>query len=82
VTKEEEKITVICLRWSSPLAMPDNRIAVCCRCGWKVQFRPRAPRGLRMCMQCATDILSPGEALAVTERTLDELNEYFRKRQQ
>jgi hypothetical protein len=73
-----EKITVVCMQLTMPLLMPDNQIGVCCKCGVSVQFRPRAPRGLRICMPCATELFSPNE-LAVTQHTMDELNEYFRK---
>jgi hypothetical protein len=77
-----EEITVVCARLTTPLYMPDNRIGRCCECGWKVQFRPHAPRGRRLCMECAADLIGPDAVVTIPQRVLDEVNELIRKRRQ
>lgn len=56
VTKDDDRV-LVCMRLSTPLIVPDNRIGRCSECGWKVQFRPSAPRYRKMCMECSLDLV-------------------------
>jgi hypothetical protein len=47
---EPDEVVVVCARITTPLYIPDNKIGKCSECGWKVQFRPHAPKGRRMCV--------------------------------
>jgi hypothetical protein len=82
VTKRDEEVVVVCARITTPLYIPDNRIGKCSECGWKVQFRPHAPKGRKMCMLCAADLVEPGTTMKVPPRMLDDLRTYYRKKRQ
>jgi hypothetical protein len=78
------KPTLICMRLTTPLLLPDNRIGRCKECLCKVQFRPFAPRGPRMCFECAQDLLPADIKIDARrqQRMLDEAREIIRKGKQ
>jgi hypothetical protein len=84
VTKrQEEEVILVCERITTPLILPDNRIGKCSECGWRVQFRPHAPKGPpRMCVQCALDRFDENTSIHVTPRTMEELRDYLKKKRQ
>lgn len=78
---DEEAIT-ICARITTPLYLPDNRLGRCSECGWRIQFRPHAPRGRKVCMECAGPLIEdPDNRVVVPQQMLDDAKAYFRKRQ-
>jgi hypothetical protein len=77
-----DETVVVCARITTPLMLPDNRIGKCFECGWKVQFRPHAPKGRRMCAVCALDLIDDNTEVEITRRTIEEVGEYLRKRRQ
>ena len=78
-TKPDETI-VICARITTPLYIEDNVIGECSECGWKVQFRPHAPKGRKMCMLCAADQVEPGSTMEILPRMLEDLKAHYRKK--
>jgi hypothetical protein len=68
---------LVCMRITDPLIMPDNLIGTCQNCGWKIQFRPPAPDGVRLCFECVEAIMEENSYLAVTQETLDDLHKWF-----
>lgn len=73
---EPDEVVVVCARITTPLYIPDNKIGKCSECGWKVQFRPHAPKGRRMCVVCAAALIEDRDDIK------DDLLTYFRKKQQ
>lgn len=80
MTKRDDEVVVVCVRITTPLMIPDNRIGKCSACGWRVQFRPHAPRGRRLCMECADDVIGSGAKVVTTPRMLEDYRDYLRKR--
>lgn len=80
--REREEVVVVCARITTPLILPDNRIGKCAECGWKVQFRPHAPRGRRRCMECAIALIEPGTKIETTPRMLEDYRDYLNKKRQ
>jgi len=45
---------IVCVAWSNPLILPDNRTALCDHCGEAVQHRPYYPAtAIFICTACA-----------------------------
>jgi hypothetical protein len=82
VSKKPDDVVVVCARITTPLYMADNRTGTCCGCGWTVQFRPHAPEGRRMCMECAAVLVPSDAKITILPRMLDDLKAYVRKRLQ
>jgi hypothetical protein len=82
MTEKLEEIVVVCMQITMPLMLPDNRIGKCHECGWQVQFRPDAPRGRRLCIQCLIEAIEDGAELFVMPQTIEEFNNYQRKKLQ
>jgi hypothetical protein len=78
----DKETVVVCARITTPLYIPDNRIGRCSECGWKVQFRPHAPKGRKICMLCAADLVEPDTKVEIPPRMLDDLHDYYRKKRQ
>jgi hypothetical protein len=79
---DDDEVIVLCARITTPLYIPDNRIGRCSECGWKVQFRPHAPRGRRVCMKCAVMLIEDGATMKTSPRMLEDLQTYYRKKLQ
>ena len=79
---DDEEVVVVCARITTPLYMADNIVGKCSECGWSVQFRPHAPAGRRMCMECAGDIIEPGAKVFTTPRMVEEIKAFLRKQKQ
>jgi hypothetical protein len=79
-----KKVTTICARLTTPLLMPDNMIGRCQECLSKVQYRPHAPKGPKLCVNCAKDLLPDEIAIDVTsqKRMIADLQSYFGKQKQ
>jgi hypothetical protein len=75
---------LLCARITVPLLLPDNRTGECCECGWKVQFRPHAPAGRRMCADCAIALIDFDLeiAIAVPPRMLEDYLIYLKRQRQ
>ena len=82
MTDSPEEMVIICARITTPLMFPDNRIGKCRECGWRVQFRPQAPRGRKLCMECAIPAIEDGAEVMVTPQTIEEFKNYMRKKMQ
>ena len=78
----KQEALVICARLTTPLYIADNRIGTCCECRCKVQFRPHAPRGRKMCMDCAADLIEDDAKVELLPRMLEDLKTYQRKKMQ
>lgn len=76
-----EQRIVVCTRITTPLLVPDNRIGKCSECGWKVQFRPDAPKARKLCLQCAADLISPDTKIEVPPNVIADLKNILKKRQ-
>jgi hypothetical protein len=81
MTTSKEQIIVVCARITTPLLMADNDIGECSECGWKVQFRPHAPKSRKVCMECASDQIEPDTKVKVPRRMLEDLRDFYRKKQ-
>ena len=80
-TKRDD-VVVVCARITAPLYIADNKIGKCGECGWKVQYRPHAPKGRKLCMKCAVDLLGPETKVTMAPRMLEDVKTYYRKKQQ
>ena len=49
---------------------------------WKVQFRPHAPRGRKVCMECAADLVEPDTKIEIPPRMLEDLATFYQKKRQ
>ena len=78
----KDEAVVICARITTPLYIPDNRVGKCSECGSKVQFRPHAPRGRKICMECAIDLIEDDTKVELLPRMLEDLKTYQRKKMQ
>lgn len=76
---------IVCIPWTMPLVMPDNKRGVCSHCGCYVQHRPHVPRKLaKVCVACATpmikrDVLSGEFNAVITPDTAKEIDAFFKK---
>jgi len=77
-----DEMVLVCERITTPLMLPDNRLGKCRECGWKVQYRPHAPKVARICTVCALDRIDEVTEVLITQRTLDEVRDYLKKRRQ
>ena len=75
-----DEVIVVCARITTPLYIPDNETGRCSECGCGVQFRPHAPKGPRMCMECAIDLIDDGAKVVMTPRMREDLETYYRKK--
>jgi hypothetical protein len=75
-----ETLLLLCVRVTTPLMLPDNRVGECRFCGMRVQFRPDAPNIPKICAECACDHVDEATEFSVTQRTLDELRDHINKR--
>lgn len=73
---------LLCERITTPLILPDNRLGKCCECGWRVQFRPHAPKSRKMCRQCARDLIPPDTEVLTTRRMLEDFLDYVKRGRQ
>ena len=53
---------VICMEITVPLLVPDNMIGTCASCGKGLQFRPIAEPAMKVCMECAPDLIEGSAA--------------------
>jgi predicted amidophosphoribosyltransferase len=73
---------LVCLLRTDPLKMPDNLIDVCVKCWQAIQHRPNVPPVPKICEVCAKPLLEDNRVrIAVTEKTLQEARDYWRKHQ-
>ena len=72
---KNEKTIVVCGLLTSPPHLPDNRVGKCYKCGRKVQFRPHAPRGKKICMACFKP--QSGETMTTTPRMIEDAIGYL-----
>jgi hypothetical protein len=82
---KREDVVVVCARITTPLMIPDNRIGKCSECGWKVQFRPHAPAGRRMCSKCAFELIDwsdPANNVEIPPRMVEDVASYFMRKRQ
>lgn len=78
-----DEFVVICMRITAPLILPDNQTGNCRACGWRVQFRPDAPSGPRLCFECAKDLIDPDvDEVVMPADMFDDVREFFRKQKQ
>jgi len=81
-SRKKGQTKLVCARINGPLYLPDNLTGKCAECGYRVQYRPHAPkRAIRVCMECWSDTLSPDDnpEVTVTKRSLDDLRTWLRK---
>lgn len=77
---------LVCIPAEPRVLFPDNVFDFCCKCGVKVQLRPRAPSApKRICMVCVAPGIDRDSAkgeleVVVTTRTAAEVADYLRKR--
>jgi len=79
--KNQKEVVVVCARITTPLYIEDNETGTCSECGCMVQFRPHAPKGRKICMGCASDLIETGAKVEVTPRVMQDLKDYYRKKQ-
>jgi hypothetical protein len=71
--------------FASPVAhRPLPHLDRCSECGWKVQYHPHAPRGRRLCAECADVVIGTGakEKVTTTPRMMEDFQTYARKKLQ
>jgi hypothetical protein len=73
---------LVCLRLTDPLKLADNLIDVCSKCRLAIQHRPNVPDVPKVCEVCATPLFTnPDTRLMITPKTVQEVRDYWRKRQ-
>lgn len=78
----DDETIVMCSRITTPLLLEDNETGACSECGWRVQFRPHAAKGKKVCMQCAVGLIKPGDRVFTTRRMVEDFLTWKRKQQQ
>jgi len=79
---------VVCIRATNPLALPDNLVSTCCKCGCTIQYRPHAPKTpAKICWECAIPEMddSFGEndlRVMITPKTAEEVAAYLQKKRE
>lgn len=82
----EDADCVVCIRLTQPLAMPDNVITICSKCGEAIQHRPNAPkRPPKVCFECIKPKLNKearkGELeIMITKKTAHEVGDFLAKK--
>jgi hypothetical protein len=78
VEKERDMIdtVLVCIAATADTAFDDNVHGECSMCGTRIQWRPHAPDVPKVCMGCASPMTGK---VTVTEETMRELLEHFRK---
>jgi hypothetical protein len=75
-----DRIILMCARVTGPLMLPDNRTGKCDVCGWRVQYRPHAPkRSILRCMQCAAELMATSDEIITTPGMVEDAMAFFRK---
>ena len=80
--QSDEPVTLLCARITTPLYIADNRIGRCAECGWKVQYRPHAPKGRKICMECAIDLVPGDTNVRTTPEMLADFQSHLAKKRQ
>jgi hypothetical protein len=76
----DDRIVLMCARVDGPLMLPDSLVGRCDVCGWKVQYRPHAPKHrILRCMQCAAELMGTKDEIITTPGMVEEAMAYFRK---
>ena len=76
-----DEMILICARVSRHVLLPNNLAGHCAECGSTVQFRPHAPRNVRLrCVECAVDMIEPDDEIIT--RMLDKAQAYFDRKKQ
>ena len=78
-----DEMILVCARVSRHVLLPNNLTGHCAECGSTVQFRPHAPRNVRLrCVECAVDMIEPDDEIITTKRMLDKAQAYFDRKKQ
>lgn len=77
---DDDELVVVCARITAPLMLPDNATGKCSHCGHRVQFRPHAPAGRKLCEECAFAVLDDDTEIVTTPRMIEDVVNYFRKK--
>jgi hypothetical protein len=68
---------------NKPLMFADNLTSRCAECFRLIQFRPHAPQGRKLCIECALPRITSEQAHLITTPTmLDDFHAYLRRKLQ
>jgi hypothetical protein len=75
---DDDPVILCCARIEGPLRISDNLTGRCSECGFRVQFRPHAPRNrILRCLQCVSDLIQPDDEVITTDKMLADAAKYF-----
>lgn len=66
---------VVCLTADRPVHFTDNLFGDCVECGCRVQFRPHAPPGARICLRCFQEKVAEDKDPVVFVTTPEQIAE-------
>lgn len=79
----DEPVILCCARVIGPLLIADNLTGPCAECGFKVQYRPHAPKNhVLRCMECMFDLIEPGDEIGTTNQMLNDAERFFKGKRQ
>ena len=72
---EPEEVIIACLPLSfgNQGGFDDDVYGKCGECGTPIRWRPHSPVGRRLCAPCVVNSLEPGDRIAVTRRTAEDV---------
>jgi hypothetical protein len=78
----DDEAILVCRPLTDPLIMEDNLIDICSKCFRAIQHRPNVPDVPKVCEVCAMPLIAdPKVPVTITETTVREVRDYWRKRQ-
>jgi hypothetical protein len=74
------KTILICAPIDGELELPDNLVGKCAECGRRLQYRPHAPKGRTVCLQCALPLIDAADQVIVEPLMIEGTKENLRKK--
>lgn len=80
---KKDAVVIVGALVDGPLLFSDNLTAHCTGCGRMIQFRPHAPKGDKVCIECSIPLMAiDGALLTTTPRMLEDFKRYLRSKMQ
>jgi hypothetical protein len=80
VAVSDDETILICAPVDGELQLPDNLVGKCAECGRRLQYRPHAPKGRMMCLQCALPLIEAANRVVIEPLMIEDAKEYLRKK--
>jgi hypothetical protein len=82
MSDDTEEIVVVCAKIEGPLLLSDNLVGRCFECRRRVQYRPHAPEGRKLCFECAVPHMLDGAEIGTTDRMIEDYQNFLRRKLQ